>query len=46
VNQCRRLERLPRLLVSQFGGRQFAEFLIDQQQKLLGRLRIAGFDLR
>lgn len=46
VDQCRRLERLPRLFVRQPGSRQFPQFVIDQRQQLLRRRRIAVFNRR
>ena len=45
VHQRGRLQRLPRLLVSQLGGGQFAQFVVHQRQQLLGSGRVAGFDL-
>ncbi len=45
VNQRRRLQRLTRRLVRQFRGRQLAQLVVHQRQQLLGRRRIAGFDL-
>ena len=41
VDKSRGLERLPRLLVSQFLSGKLAQFIIDQRQKLAGRLLIA-----
>jgi hypothetical protein len=46
VNECRRLERLPRLFVCQFCRRQLPQLVIHQRQELLGCRRIAGFNLR
>ena len=46
VDQGRRLQRLPRLLLGQLRRRQLPQFVVDQRQQLLGRRRIAGFDLR
>jgi hypothetical protein len=39
------LKRLTGLLLSEFGGGQFAELVIDEGQELLGSVRIARFDL-
>jgi hypothetical protein len=44
MNQCRRIERLPRLFKGQLLGRQPAQFVIDQRQQLIRRLRITGID--
>ena len=46
MHQRRRLQRLPRLLLSQLRRRQLPQLVIDQRQKLLRRRRIARFDLR
>ena len=45
MHQRRRLQRLPRLLLSQFSGRQPPQLFIHQWQQLLRRRRVAGFDL-
>ena len=44
--QGRCLQRLPWLLLSQLGGSEFSQFVIDQRQKLLSGSRIALLDLR
>lgn len=41
VDQRRRLQRLPRLLMGDLRRRQFPKFLIHQRQKLLRRRRVA-----
>ncbi len=46
MHQCGRLQRLPGFLLSQFGRREFPQFVIDQRQQLLRRRRIAGFNIR
>ena len=46
MDEGRRLERLPRLLLGQPGRGQFAQLVVDQRQKLLSGRRIALFDLR
>src|SRR5262249_36779659 len=44
VNQGRRFQRLPRLFLSQFLGRQFAQLIINQRQELCGSLWFTLFD--
>src|SRR5262249_31887000 len=44
MDQGRGIERLPRLLVRELLGRQFAQLLVDQRQELLGGGRIALLD--
>jgi hypothetical protein len=46
VDQRRGLEGLPRLLVSEPLGGQLAEYIIDQRQEPLGRLRVTVPDVR
>ena len=46
VDEGRRLERLPRLLLRQPLGGQFAQLVVDQRQQLLGGLRVALLDRR
>src|SRR5262249_57433271 len=46
MNQRRRLERLPRLLLSEFMSRQPAQLVIDQRQELLGGRGVALLDGR
>ena len=46
VNECGRLQRLSRLLLSQLQGRQLAQFGVDQLQQLFRRARIARLLLR
>lgn len=41
MNECRWLERLPRRLVGQTMGGEFAEFVVNQGQQLLGGVRVA-----
>jgi hypothetical protein len=44
MDQRRRFQRLAGLLLSQLLGSEFAQFVVDQRQELLGRVRVAGFD--
>ena len=44
--QGRGLQRLARFFLRQLGSRQLPEFVIHERQQLLGRRRIAGFNLR
>ena len=46
MNQCRRPQSLAKFLVREFGGSEFANFVIHQRQKLLCRVGVARFDLR
>ena len=46
MHQRRGLQRLARLLLGHLGGGQLPQFLVDQRQELLGRLRFALFDPR
>jgi hypothetical protein len=45
VHQSSRLQRLPRFLLRQSRGGQFAELVVDKRQQLLCGLRIARLDL-
>lgn len=45
MDQGRGLQRLSRLFLSQPRRRQFSQLVINQRQQLLGRRRIARFDL-
>ena len=44
VNQSSRLKRLPRLLLGEPLGREFAQLLVDQRQKLGGGVWVALLD--
>src|SRR5262245_8697659 len=44
VNQSCSLQGLARLFLSEFLGREFAQFIVYQRQELLRGARIAGFD--
>jgi hypothetical protein len=46
VDQGRSLERLAGLFLRQLLRRQLAQFVVDQRQELLGRVRVTGFDAR
>jgi hypothetical protein len=46
MNQGRRLQRLPRLLVGQLRRGQLAQLLIHQREKLLDGGGIPGVDLQ
>ena len=46
VDQGRRLQSLPRFLVCQPRGSQFAQLIIDQRQEFLRGMRIAVLDGR
>ena len=46
VDQCCRLQSLPRVLMSQFSCRKLSQFIIDQRQEPLGSDGIALLNLR
>ncbi len=45
MHEDRRLQRLTRLFVGQLRPREFAQFVLDQRRQLLGRGRVARFNL-
>jgi hypothetical protein len=44
MHKCRRLERLSRFFLCQPLRREFAEFVVNERQQLLGSVRFALFD--
>jgi hypothetical protein len=44
MDQGRGLQRLAGLFLSESLGREFAEFLVDERQELLGGVGIASLD--
>jgi len=44
VHQGRSLQRLARILLSHLGGRQFAQFVVDERQEFIRGALITGLD--
>lgn len=44
MNQCRWVQRLPRLLLSQTLGREPSQFVVNERKHLSSRVRVARFD--